>query len=412
ALALLALAGAVQAQSFTTLGALPGTVGATEALGISGDGSTIIGDANAGFMAFRWTEATGMVALGDLPGGGVDSTPHDVSFDGSVIVGTGSTSSGNRAFRWTASGGVQDLGVTGTGVWSRGGAVTADGQTLFGFGPDMGSSGRAIIAWTDAGGASDAIGSGMAVGAGSCSADGAMLGGAGYGAFSAARVWTQAGGLAYVPTPAGSNNANGATQGVSANGLWAVGWQESQNGNLGFVHRVGGTTTHVGDLPGASENSVLEDVSANGAVAVGFATDTDGKEAVIWIRGQGLRVLADYLENDLDLDLGGWELTEANGISDDGSVICGTATNPAIFRTEAFRAEIPIINDSLCIADRDGDYDVDLGDFGHFAAAFGTVQGQPGYDAVSDFDLDGDVDLGDFGLFGELFGSGAGACEP
>lgn len=59
---------------------------------------------------------------------------------------------------------------------------------------------------------------------------------------------------------------------------------------------------------------------------------------------------------------------------------------------------------SGCVADFDNDGDVDLGDFGVFGGAFGSVLGEPGFDDVADFDDDGDVDLGDFGVFGGQFG--------
>ncbi|GAB4553800.1 MAG: hypothetical protein Tsb0013_16260 [Phycisphaerales bacterium] len=64
----------------------------------------------------------------------------------------------------------------------------------------------------------------------------------------------------------------------------------------------------------------------------------------------------------------------------------------------------PVVND--CTADFDNDGDVDLGDFGIFGGAFGSVAGDANYDPGADFDNDGDVDLGDFGIFGGEFGRG------
>ncbi|GAB4547411.1 MAG: hypothetical protein Tsb0013_07180 [Phycisphaerales bacterium] len=57
-----------------------------------------------------------------------------------------------------------------------------------------------------------------------------------------------------------------------------------------------------------------------------------------------------------------------------------------------------------CIADFDNDGDVDLGDFGVFGGAFGSMTGDANYNPDADFDNDGDVDLGDFGVFGGEFG--------
>lgn len=64
-----------------------------------------------------------------------------------------------------------------------------------------------------------------------------------------------------------------------------------------------------------------------------------------------------------------------------------------------------VISDRLgCREDINNDGTVDLGDFGFFAASFGTVIGDANYRAESDFDNDGDVDLGDFGGFAKAFG--------
>ncbi|GAB4545460.1 MAG: hypothetical protein Tsb0013_03370 [Phycisphaerales bacterium] len=59
---------------------------------------------------------------------------------------------------------------------------------------------------------------------------------------------------------------------------------------------------------------------------------------------------------------------------------------------------------NACVADFDNDGDVDLGDFGSFGSAFGSMSGDMNYNAAADFDNDGDVDLGDFGTFGSEFG--------
>ena len=67
---------------------------------------------------------------------------------------------------------------------------------------------------------------------------------------------------------------------------------------------------------------------------------------------------------------------------------------------------------SLCAADFNGDLDVDLGDFGFFASAFGSSTGDDTYDARADFNNDGDVDLGDFGGFGLEFGNTPAECAP
>jgi probable HAF family extracellular repeat protein len=63
------------------------------------------------YRAFRWQNGV-MQDLGTL--GGNESWALGVSADGSVVVGEAQNAAGQeRAFRWTASGGMQDLGTLG-----------------------------------------------------------------------------------------------------------------------------------------------------------------------------------------------------------------------------------------------------------------------------------------------------------
>jgi len=81
-------------------------------------------------------------------------------------------------------------------------------------------------------------------------------------------------------------------------------------------------------LPGGDFWSEASDVSANGAVVVGFSVSDLGDEAFIWDSTNGMRNLRAVLENDFGLDLAGWILKYAR-ISDNGKVIVGTGINPS-----------------------------------------------------------------------------------
>lgn len=63
----------------------------------------------AGTEAFRWTPQSGMIGLGDLPGGNHASSARAVAADGAVVVGHGFDESGQRAFRWTQTDGMTPL---------------------------------------------------------------------------------------------------------------------------------------------------------------------------------------------------------------------------------------------------------------------------------------------------------------
>ncbi|MEX2308600.1 MAG: SUMF1/EgtB/PvdO family nonheme iron enzyme [Pirellulales bacterium] len=137
---------------FMGLGDLPGGNFNSEASGVSDDGSVVVGWSSPGLttQAFRWTQSTGMVALG--PGLTVGSRANDVSADGSVVAGRRVRSGGHarppiiEAFRWTQTGGTVGLG----GFESNAYAVSADGSVVVG----QGASGSRIEAfrWTQTSG--------------------------------------------------------------------------------------------------------------------------------------------------------------------------------------------------------------------------------------------------------------------
>ena len=84
----------------------------------------------------------------------------------------------------------------------------------------------------------------------------------------------------------------------------------------------------LGDLDGGSWSSTAWDVSADGSVIVGDAESESGMEVFIWDLTNGMREL-DQILSDSGIDLTGWTLTDAQGISDDGLTIVGYGTNPS-----------------------------------------------------------------------------------
>jgi uncharacterized membrane protein len=96
----------------------------------------------------------------------------------------------------------------------------------------------------------------------------------------------------------------------------------------------------LGDLPGGIFGSEAFGVSADGSVVIGQGRSASGNEAFLWNSLNGMRSLEDVLVNDFGLDLTGWRLTEATGISDDGRTIVGRGFTPDGF-DEGWIATIP-----------------------------------------------------------------------
>ena len=77
-----------------------------------------------------------MVGIGDLPGGEFGSWAVDVSANGKVIVGQGSSDKGREAFRWDQSSGMVGLGILGNpyeDYQAARSAVTQDGSVILGW---------------------------------------------------------------------------------------------------------------------------------------------------------------------------------------------------------------------------------------------------------------------------------------
>lgn len=199
-------------------------------------------------------------------------------------------------------------------------------------------------------------------------------------------------------------------QACSAAGQEAALWRSGQAVGLGVV-------------PGGARTSVAYGVSARGSYVVGYGgTTSSTQRAFIWDRQHGARDLKTALETDYALDLTGWVLTYAVGVSDDGSIIAGSGTNPAGLN-EAWIARLPV---PPTIADFNGDGHVDGTDADQFAACAtgpGVTYGLATVPAgcpmaldvlgllAADFDWDHDVDLDDFATF-QLCFSGPDSDPP
>jgi len=269
--------------SLRWLGTLPGG-SESRAYGVSTDGRVVVGVSSG--RAFRWTASGGMQDLGTL--GGNRSEAYGVSADGAVVVGWAHNAAGQkRAFRWTASGGMQDLGTLG-GTWSEAWGVSADGAVVVG-----------RLYYVE-------------------------------GQYYPFR-WTASGGMQNLGTVGG---IWGEARGVSADGAMVVGWSFS-DGALPLALRWQNDVAHgLGMLPDPYNRSWAYGVSADGAVVVGYAANAAGdRRAFRWTPSRGMEDLnttyASLLTN-------GSVLIEALAISPDGRYIVGVGRNAATGRNEAF----------------------------------------------------------------------------
>ncbi len=216
------------------LGTLAGNTGETyywsEARDVSADGNTVVGrsiDAGGRLRAFRWTPSEGMQDLGAL--GGLVSSAYGVSANGAVVVGWSSDPQGRtRPFRWSASDGMQDLGTFG-GSTGDAWATSADGSVVVGAAHNAQGQWRAFR-WTQQTGLQP-LGTlgGTESGARDISANGAIIVGLARNAQGQWRAfrWTAAGGMEDLTQRYAHLMHNGSylevAQSISPNGRYIVG---------------------------------------------------------------------------------------------------------------------------------------------------------------------------------------------
>ncbi len=298
-----------------------GFLGTTEAA--SNHGAVLAGWATNPIEAVRWENGSAL-RLGHLPGGGFPSYAFGVSADGSVVVGYSyhGNPAGDEAFIWSG-GSLQGLGQLPGGNFdhSRAYNVSDDGTVVVG--QSLSASGYEAFRWE----------------AGSMQGLGDLPGGAFH---SRAEAVSQDGSVIV-------------GQSSVASGSEAVRWS-------------GGTISGLGDLPGGSHISIAWDVSADGGTVVGGGNTALGWEAFIWDSTSGMRNLKQVLESEHGLDLTGWTLSAATGISNDGFAISGWGVNPS-GNTEGWIARFSrkeqITNSGGCGVGHTGQLTPRWGCFGH-----------------------------------------------
>lgn len=406
---------------FSELGGFPGSSSPHSVpLGVSADGSVVVGYSGSGLAAseaFRWTEADGMIGLGDLtlvwePNDVNDpnsiiwhayySTATDVSEDGSVVVGMGHTALGPEAFRWMIpeSGDPNDFDdpkyMIGLGELSGGEylscpyGVSDDGFVIVGM--SRTASGTEAFMWKMPGSndpndfsepnnmvsLGDLPGGSVFSEASAVSGDGMVVVGdsrswKGDEAFR----WTESGGMdALGDLPGGTYT--GHAYDISDDGKVIVGYSSSGSGFEAYRWTESEGMVGLGDLIGGDFSSRVYGVSGDGLVMVGQGTSIYGEEAAIWLGpAYGIRSLKEVLEVEYGLDLGVWVLEKATAVSADGKTIVGYGYNPSGQVT----GWIAVLPNSYHVSNADGS---DNNDGLSRETAFETIQ--RGINAAEDYD--------------------------
>jgi probable HAF family extracellular repeat protein len=321
--ALLAGAHAAHAQAtFMGLGDLPGGPFSSTATGVSGDGRTVVGSGatDLGHEQFRWTLAEGLVSLGDLPGGDQNAQARAVSSSGAVIVGSGVNGITQFATRWESSTGLVVLSGLTTASVAIG--VSADGSVVVG--AFVSPQGNQAFRWTAAGGLvplGDLDGGGFFSGALGVSADGSVVVGISLSANGLeAYRWTSATGMVGLGFSPGFDGSS--AQGISADGTAIVGQLSNSTGGAAYRWTQADGYIVFGTILD-SRQMTAHAASFDGSVVVGEASIRGGAAAFVWTPETGTCQLQSVLVNDYGLDLTGWSLWSATGVSNDGRTFVG-----------------------------------------------------------------------------------------
>jgi probable HAF family extracellular repeat protein len=345
-------AGAQSLPWFTGVGDLAGGSVESVALAVAAEGSVVVGHSQSiyGAEAFRWTTGGGISGLGFLLPSNPDSEATAVSGDGSVIAGTSRTATGDRAFRWTGGGGMLELGsfscadcdpITAANGISGDGLVVVGGGLAKGAGAPHLDSARWPGGGTSIFDLGDLSGPASYSSAAGASQDGSLIVGEGESSSgNEAWKWTSGSSMqALVGIPGAQ--VKSCAQAVSSDASTIVGYANTDSASTNDAEAVRwtgtghGTIETLGALPGAPvPNSTARAVSGDGSIIVGRAKNSGNSDrAFIWDAANGMRELATVLEEDYGLDLGGWILRDARGVSDvgvDGEfTVVGRGTNPS-----------------------------------------------------------------------------------
>jgi len=321
-------AASVSAQTIAEVPPIPGG-GLTRVYAVNSDGTAAAGfseDAGSNDRAIRWTLSGGTQNMGLLPGGVFNSNAQAIDSTGTILAGYGDSGS-TRAFRWTTTGGYQLVPiVTGFGSFNQAFGMTPSGVIVVG-GSGTPPSERAFLWNSTSPGSSlnlNVLSGQTSSSARAVSGDGSIVVG-----FSGTRAfrWASFGGMQDLGSLPGMVWAR--AEAISANnnfgGTVIVGRYNTGGGTeLGFRWTTPGGMVA---LPLLSVNTTAlrpRAVNGDGTLIIGQAVDplVGGFGSFVWTPAMGSQPLAAHLSG-RGVNLAGWQLTDATGISADGTAMCG-----------------------------------------------------------------------------------------
>jgi len=396
--AVVALAGAQGLASaqvrFDAIGGLGDAYSGSGANAVSADGRAVVGGTDVpgcrycGGVPFVWTVEYGLLLLDESLYGGPAT---GLSTDHAFIVGTiGSIHDSlppcDEAYIWSAG------AIMRFGVYTDANGVSDDGSVIVG-GNSVPERWTGATGWREMG----PIDGAFVVGGGALGVTpdgGTVVGRAIWqreGEYHIdGFVWTGGSGMRALPKF--SVDQIGAAYAVSRGGGAIVGTVGTFNAPRA-VRWVGEQTVeYLGQLPNQPP-SWARGVSDDGEVIVGMYGGYPQQRVFIWDRRRGIRDLQNELVDEYGLDLSGWTLQSAHGVSANGRVIVGTGRAP-LNRVRAWRVDLGWD----CAADTTHDGVVDSHDFYAYLSRF--------FAGHADFNTDGVTNSQDFFDFMTAFFAG------
>lgn len=340
---------------FIGLGDLPGGDPSSNAAGLSGDGTTVVGTSQSsnGPEAYRWTDGLGMVGIGDLSSGKFSSAARNASHNGVYVCGSGTAGVISNpitlATRWDATNGFVQLGSLNPSGFKFSVATgsSADGTKIVG--SSSSPTGFRAFLWTASGPTSGSIANlgtlvptptlsgdklGRTSAATAINPSGThIVGNSGYSVIDVTSIDPPPIIIPAVNPETGDPilDANGNPTYVSYDPPPYDVETTIEQGSEAFVWTSGGGMVGLGDIAGGILGSAANGVSSDGSVVVGSGQGPEGQEAVIWVDGV-LEVVGDFE--------GGQMASQLLDVTADGTIGVGqgtTANGPAaLIWSEAF----------------------------------------------------------------------------